>query len=210
MFMSVLARNIEQRKRDLGISKSIDLAKKSGVSRAVLTNIKVNPEKSIMLDSAVRLAEALDCRLEWLATGKGEPNLDEYKEASKIDLGAPLVTLNELVGAEPKELIERVRELDRERHPCPTGNSKTQIIIKSNRKILDYPAGYFYFDVDKTPVSGQLVIADTGGNAEIMEYQSTYGRQFLKSLEEDLPKELRFVEITEQKLLGTFEAFAIF
>lgn len=210
MQMSVLAQNIEQRKRDLGISKSIDLAKKSGVSRAVLTNIKVNPEKSIMLDSAIRLSEALDCRLEWLATGKGEPNLDSYKEASKIELGAPVVTLNELVNAEPHELIERLRELDRERHPCPTGNSKSQIIVKSNRKVFDYPAGYFYFDIDKTPVSGQLVIANTGGNAEIMEYQSTHGRQFLKSLEEDLPSDLRFIEITDQKLLGTFEAFAIF
>lgn len=63
MSMSVLARNIEQRKRDLNITKSIDLAKRSGVSRAVLTNIKLNPEKSIMLDSAIRLADALDCVL---------------------------------------------------------------------------------------------------------------------------------------------------
>nr|WP_321458666.1 helix-turn-helix domain-containing protein [uncultured Vibrio sp.] len=210
MSMSVLATNIERRKTDLGITKSIDLAKKSGVSRAVLTNIKLNPEKSIMLDSAIRLAEALDCRLEWLATGVGSPNIDEYKEASKIDLGAPLVTLNELVNTEARTLIEKLRELDRERHPCPIGNSKNQLIIKSNRKIFEYPAGYFYFDIEKVPVSGQLVIADTGGNVEIMEYQSTHGRQFLKSIEEDLPADLRYIEITEQKLIGTFEAFAIF
>ncbi len=210
MQMSVLAQNIEQRKRDLGIAKSIDLAKKSSVSRAVLTNIRVNPEKDVTLSVGVKLAKALDCRLDWLATGEGAPNLDAYLEASKTELGAPVVTLNELVNTEPHELIEKLRELDRERHPCPTGNSKSQIIVKSNRKVFDYPAGYFYFDIDKTPVSGQLVIANTGGNAEIMEYQSTHGRQFLKSLEEDLPPDLRFIEITDQKLIGTFEAFAIF
>jgi len=43
-----------------------------------------------------------------------------------------------------------------------------------------------------------------------MEYQSAHGRQFLKSVNEELPIELRLVEITGQKLIGTFAAYAIF
>lgn len=106
MELSVLARNIESRKRDLGISKSIDLAEKSGVSRAVLTNIKVNPDKSIMLPSAVQLAKALDCRLEWLATGEGSPTTDEYIEAVHLSMGSPIVSLNQLIGiADPEDWV---------------------------------------------------------------------------------------------------------
>ncbi|EGQ9145683.1 helix-turn-helix transcriptional regulator [Vibrio parahaemolyticus] len=211
MSLSVLARNIEQRKRDLNITKSIDLAKKSGVSRAVLTNIKLNPEKSIMLDSAIRLADALDCRLEWLATGEGSPTADEYKELSRIELGAPLVTLNSFVDVEPEDFLKTGVPEYTQRFPCPSGNSKSQFVIKVNDQIKNYPAGgYFYFDTEKTPVSGQLVVANTGNNVEIMEYQSAHGRQFLKSVNEELPIELRLVEITGQKLIGTFAAYAIF
>ena len=43
---SKLALNIEQRKRDLGIATNLELSKLSGVSRAVITNIQLQPDKS--------------------------------------------------------------------------------------------------------------------------------------------------------------------
>ncbi|KMV28829.1 hypothetical protein AB733_21615 [Photobacterium swingsii] len=211
MTMSILARNIETRKRDLGIPTSIKLAKDSGVSRAVLTNIKNNPDKSIMLDSAVRLAESLQCRLEWLATGKGSPTADEYIIASKIEHGAPLVTLNELVNANLSELTQTLLETNRERLPCPIGNSHNQIVIRVSEKLGKYYAGgYMWFDVTKTPVSGQVVLVKTESNVEVMEFQSAHGRQFLKSLNDELPMDLRLSEINDQTLIATFSAYAIF
>ncbi len=212
MNMSVLAQNIEQRKRDLGIAKSIDLATKSGVSRAVLTNIKKNPTKSVMLDSALLLSKALDCRLEWLATGEGSPTTDEYIEAVHLSMGAPNVTLNQLIGVHDSEdYITNGIGSHVQRFPCPSGNAKTQFVVKVNEQIKNFPAGgYFYFDTAKVPISGQLVVANTGNNIEIMEYQSAHGRQFLKSLNEELPLELRLVEIEEQQLIGTFSAYALF
>ncbi|HHP0484896.1 helix-turn-helix domain-containing protein [Vibrio harveyi] len=212
MSMSILARNIEQRKRDLGIAKSIDLANKSGVSRAVLTNIRKMPTKSIMLDSAVHLAKALECRLEWLATGEGSPTTDEYVEAVQLSMGAPLVTLNQLVNVEDTEdYIANGIGAHAQRLPCPSGNASSQFVVKVNEQIKNFPAGgYIYFDTVKVPISGQLVVANTGNNVEIMEYQSAHGRQFLKSLNEDLPLELRLVEIDEQQLIGTFSAYTLF
>lgn len=210
--LSVLARNIEQRKRDLGIAKSIDLANKSGVSRAVLTNIKKMPEKSIMFDSAIALAKALECRVEWLGTGEGSPTTDEYVEAVHLSMGAPIVTLNQLVGVhDPEDYVANGIGSHVQRFPCPAGNARTQFVVKVNEQIKNFPAGgYFYFDAAKVPISGQLVVANTGNNVEIMEYQSAHGRQFLKSLNEELPLELRLVEIKEQQLLGTFSTYALF
>ena len=210
--MSVLARNIETRRKDLGITTSIELARKSGVSRAVLTNIKLNPTKSVMLDSALKLADTLKCRLEWLATGEGSPSADEYSEYSKIELGAPVVTLNELINNEPKEYLKKLLEEDRERLPCPAGNSKTQFVIRLTEDVGKYAAGgVLYFDIDKTPVNGQLVLVETHkDNLELMEYQTSHGRQFLKSLSDDVPPDLKFVEIENQKSIATFAAYAVF
>lgn len=102
--------------------------------------------------------------------------------------------------------------MSRERHPCPSGNAHTILIVKSTEPVGKYPAGLFYFDYSIKPVSGQLVVASTDKDAtpEVMEYYQARGKKFLKSLVEELPLELRTIEIEEDMtILATFRSFAI-
>ncbi|WP_063654133.1 helix-turn-helix domain-containing protein [Aliivibrio fischeri] len=211
---SILARNIEQRKYDLGITTNIEVARKSGVSRAVITNIGLHPNKSIMLDSAVLLAKALDCRLEWLATGEGPINLDDVERHNRLRYGAVVIRTSELESSTPEELLKELYDdQSRERVPCPAGNSFTTFIVRLNQDIGKYAAGgMMYFDYEKTPITGSVVLAKTAKDAapEIMEYTKAHNRSFLKSLSEDLPAELKFIEITEEMaIISTLTAYAI-
>ncbi|ENH4363929.1 helix-turn-helix transcriptional regulator [Vibrio fluvialis] len=212
---SILASNIEKRMNDLGIHTNTDLAKLSGVSRAVITNIKLHPEKTIRLDSGVLLARALKCRVEWLATGEGPINLDDVEKHQRLKYGAPLVKLEELASKEPEQLLmEAMAQEQRERYPCPAGNSESTLVIRLANQIGKFAAGSFiYFDCTKPPASGSVILVQTAKDAapEIMEYTRAHNREFFKSLSEDLPPELRFIEKSEDmKVLATFAAWCMF
>ncbi|MBE8565613.1 hypothetical protein BCT47_01695 [Vibrio splendidus] len=212
--LSILATNIDQRKKDLNIRTNIEIARLSGVSRAVITNIMLHPEKSIMLDSAVSLANALDCRLEWLATGNGPVNYDDVVRHARIKFGSPVVTMQELSASSIKDLLEDLMEDEhRERLPCPARSSETTFIIRLNNNVGRYFAGgMIFFDYDKTAVSGDLVLARVreGVMPEIMEYQIAHGREFLKSMNPDIPEDLKFVEMSDSiKIIAAFSAFAV-
>lgn len=211
---SIIGANIERRMKELGIKTNKELSDLSGVSRAVITNVQLNPNKKLMAESAIWLANALQCRPEWFVFGKGPVNLDEVEKANRLRFGAPVVSVNELVEKKPKELLRSIAtNEDRQRHPCPAGNAATMFIIKSSQPIGEFPAGgMYFFDYDLEPSSNQLVIAlpDANSTPEIMVYFQARGKKFLKSLVEDLPIELRTIEITEEmEILATFRAFAI-
>ncbi|MFL7022208.1 transcriptional regulator [Vibrio cyclitrophicus] len=211
---SIIGANIERRMKELGIKTNKELSDLSGVSRAVITNVQLNPSKKLMAESAIWLANALQCRPEWFVFGKGPVNLDEVEKANRLRFGAPVVSVNELVEKKPKELLLSIAtNEDRQRHPCPAGNAATMFIIKSSQPIGEFPAGgMYFFDYDLEPSSNQLVIAvpDVNSTPEIMVYFQARGKKFLKSLVEDLPIELRTIEITEEmEILATFRAFAI-
>lgn len=45
---------------------------------------------------------------------------------------------------------------------------------------------------------------------EIMEYQIAHGREFLKSMNPDIPEDLKFVEMSDSiKIIAAFSAFAV-
>ncbi len=210
--LSLLAKNIEQRKQQLGIRSGIDLARKSGVSRAVLTNIKKNPQKSIMVDSAIDLAEALECRLEWLITGKGHPTSDEYLEVERVANGAPLIWMNELKDKSAADLLEAIsKDKFRRRFLCPVGNAATQFVLVASSDVGKYPAGgHIYFDTTKKPVSNDIVIVKQGNNIDLFEYQAILDREFLKSLNTAIPEDFRLFEIADHELIATASACIIF
>lgn len=211
---SIIGANIERRMKELGIKTNKELSDLSGVSRAVITNVQLNPSKKLMAESAIWLANALQCRPEWFIFGTGPVNLDEVEKANRLRFGAPVVSVNELVRSTPKDLLRSIATSeDRQRHPCPAGNASTMFIIKSSQPIGEYPAGgIYFFDYELEPSSNQLVIAvpEKGSAPEIMVYFRARGKQFLKSLVEDLPIELRTIEMTEEmEILATFRAFAL-
>lgn len=208
---SVLAINIEQRKRDLGISTNIELAKKSGVSRAVITNIQLQPEKSIMLESGLLLAKTLDCRVEWLATGEGPINMDDVERHQRVKFGSPVVSLAEIAKGQLEDVLTRsVTDLNHERIPCPTGSNETTFVVRLNDDIGKYWAGgLMYFDSQAAPTNGKPVIVRIDGEIEVMEYARAHGRVFFKSLAEDIPQELKFIEKSEDMaIIASYVAYA--
>ncbi len=213
MIQSIIGTNIAKRMADLGIRTNKELSERSGVSRAVITNVQKNPDKKIMAETALALADGLDCRPHWLILGEGPINLDEVERANRLRFGSPVVSINELAKVEPKELLDMIFDDEgRQRHPCPAGNAGSVFIIKSSEPVGKYPSGLFYFDYEAEPVSGQLVIArpDLDSTPEVMEFYQARGKKYLKSLIEELPLELRTTEFTnEMKILATFKSFAI-
>lgn len=208
---SILAQNIEKRKRDLGITTNIQLAKSSGVSRAVITNIQLQPEKSIMLDSGLMLARTLDCRVEWLATGEGPINLDDVERYLRVKFACPVLVLSEISKDSLPELLSKsIEDLSRERIPCPAGSNENRFVIRLSSDVGKYWAGgLMYFEYNGTPENGRPVIALMNGELEIMEYARAHGRVFLKSLNEDIPQELRFIEKTDDvSILASYVSFA--
>ncbi|GAD78507.1 hypothetical protein [Vibrio ezurae] len=210
---SVLAKNIEKRMHDLNIPSNLALAKASGVSRVVITNILRHPEKSIMADSALLLSRHLKCRIEWLLTGEGpinrEDEIDHQRRA-----GAPLLLLNDLTNQSIENLLVKVSKSDTiPRFMCPTGNKPSIFTIWQSEPIgkINH-AGYLYFDHQKKPASGQLVIVKTTPNspAEYMEFYATYDKQFLRYIEKNIPDELRMIEFQDSmQIIATFESFVI-
>lgn len=211
---STLALNIKQRMRDLNITSNLALSKMSGVSRAVITNVMLHPEKSIMADSALQLSKTLNCRVEWLLTGKGHITIDEAIYNNGIHLGSPIFTLNQISEAGIEVLLqESFENPNRNRMPCPTGNKPSIFAVWQNRPMgkINH-AGHIYFDKDKKPVSGQLVIARTSPNAplEYMEFYSAHDKQFLRTVEEHIPEDLRMIELAnEMEIIATFECFVV-
>ncbi|WP_274882394.1 hypothetical protein [Vibrio harveyi] len=213
MDKSIIGQHIGQRMRELGIKTNKELSDKSGVSRAIITNVQLNPNKKLMAETALYLAKGLECRPEWLILNDGPVNLDEIERANRLKYGAPVVTINELADLKPDELIESLMlDEGRQRHPCPAGNSHSTFIVKSSEGIVNYPAGLFYFDYKSQPTSGQLVIAtvDKDATPEIMSFYQTRGKRFLESLVKNLPGELKTIEVTdEMEILATMKCHAI-
>lgn len=211
---STLARNIKQRMSDLDIRSNLALSKMSGVSRAVITNVMLHPEKSIMADSALQLSKTLDCRVEWLLTGKGHINIDQAIYSNGLHLGSPVFTLNQISESSIDALLQNAcSNPNTSRMPCPTGNTPSMFVVWQSRPMgrINNP-GHIYFDKDKKPVSGQLVIARTSAGAclEYMEYYSAHDKQFLRTVEEHIPEDLRMVELTDgMKIIATFECFVV-
>lgn len=213
--MSPLARRIEERKDALHIRTNVELAQRSGVSRAVITNIIKNPNKNIMAESAVDLANGLQCRVVWLITGEGPATDKEIQKFQKLKSGSPVMRLDELRGDDVAEDVRTASsEENRERYSCPVGNTDTTVVIRLERQLGRYDAGGLLFmDVAVTaPRTGQLVLASTsaGSPPELMEYTTAHSRHFLKSLSDDVPPDLRFVEMDERmSIVATYKAYAL-
>ncbi|MFM2589437.1 helix-turn-helix domain-containing protein [Vibrio sp. TBV020] len=216
---STISQNIQKRMTDLGIRNKVELSEKSGVSRTVVTNIINMPNKSVMIDSAIKLARALKCRVEWLCDGTGPINDDYLEEKFRITEGVPLLQLSDIDVYSAEEILEEFIDNDKvERIPCSAGNNNSTFAIKltsiSYRTMLGKyeRSGMLFFDCQAKPFSGQWVLVKISEDAtpEIMEYISVQGRQFLKSLEADIPEELQRLEITDQiKVIATKVSYAI-
>ncbi|OED65404.1 hypothetical protein A143_08000 [Vibrio splendidus ZS-139] len=210
---SILAKNIQQRMNDLNIKSNLALSKVSGVSRAVITNIMLHPEKSIMSDSALLLSETLDCSMEWLLTGKGSINRGHEIDSQKRS-GAPLLSLNDISERGIDALLVEASESDSiTRFMCPSGNKPSIFTVWQNRPMgrMNH-SGHIYFDKDKNPVSGQLVIARTTPDATVsyMEFYCAHEKQFLRSIEESIPENLRTIEYKDgMDIIATFECFVV-
>lgn len=213
--MSPLAQRIEERKEDLGLKTIVGLSEKTEVSRAVLTNIFLNPKKSIMLATGILLAKGLECRLEWLMTGEGPKTDLDMVNSLKYKHVSPVVKLSEIDCNNIKEFLERVsNDEGRERYSCATGSDENTIAIRLDRDIERYPmGGLLFFDLGSTQSqTGKLVIATTSNDTppEIMIFTSARNRKFLKSLSNDIPDDLKLIEMDENtRILGVFKAFSI-
>ncbi|GEA52790.1 hypothetical protein VIN01S_35940 [Vibrio inusitatus NBRC 102082] len=210
---SILAKNIQKRMNDLNIKSNLALSKVSGVSRAVITNIMLHPAKSIMADSALLLSKTLDCNVEWLLTGKGPINRDHEVDSQKRS-GAPLFSLNEISERGIDVLLSEASENDTiTRFLCPSGNKPSIFMVWLNHPMgkMNH-AGHIYFDSDKKPVSGQLVIVRTlkDGPISYMEYYSVHDKRFLYCVQDNIPEPLRTVEYTDDmEIIATFECFLV-
>lgn len=71
-----------------------DFARKVGLGESLIRKYLKGSEPS--LSRAHQIAEAMECSLEWLASGKGHP----YREADVVDLEA-LQTAHRLISSEP-------------------------------------------------------------------------------------------------------------
>lgn len=217
---SIISQNIQKRMQDLGIRNKVELSEKSGVSRTVVTNIINMPNKGVMIDTAIKLANALECRVEWLGTGKGPMNDDYIERKFLIADGVPLLNLNEVTGLDDtkKNLDNLNQDSSIDRIPCPSGNKQYAFAVNLNSvsrraNLGKYDrAGFLFFDCDEEPLSGQLVIAQLDENTkpEIMEYVSVQGRRFLTSIEMNIPEQLQSIEITDsKKIVATKVGYAI-
>ncbi|OBT17290.1 hypothetical protein A9264_00475 [Vibrio sp. UCD-FRSSP16_10] len=210
---SVLAKNIKKRMNDLNIQSNLALAKDSGVSRAVITNIMQHPEKSIMADSAFLLGRTLQCTMEWLLTGKGPITPTGHLDRDKR-YGAPLFSINDISDKGIDLLFSEASKNEAiTRFMCPTGNKPSIFTVWQSRPVgrLNH-AGHIYFDKDKKPVSGQLVIVRThpGAPLEYMEFYSAYDKNFVRYIEEHIPEDLRMIELQDHmQIIATFECFVV-
>ncbi|MGR5294770.1 helix-turn-helix domain-containing protein [Vibrio mediterranei] len=217
---SVIAKNILKRMDDLGIKSKVTLSDISGVSRTVITNIILMPNKSVMIESAIKLANALECRVEWLITGIGPINDADQAKQNRLDQGVPVISLNALAKTTAQEILTEVSgDESIRRIPCPAGNSKTRFVVNLNVVKLSEPwgsryeaGGMLFFDHEVDPISGQLVIAKTTLDSapDIMEFISVHGRKFLKSLNDDIPEDLVRIEMTDDmEIIASNVSYAV-
>lgn len=213
---SILSKNIEKRKADLGIKTNQALSQISGVSRAVITNVIKYPNKSLMMESGIALAKALDCRVEWLFSGEGPINMDDVLEAAYLRDGAPVVSLAELSQQTPEELIRKLYDDKyRERRPCPSGNSPTKFVVRSVDPLLEYRAGSLYFfDYERAPSNSDLVLVKLMNSPhaapDIMQFNRLHDETYVKALGKDIPQDLAFRRITDEiRIIATINAVSI-
>lgn len=70
MFNMSITERITERRTELGM-KSIDLAKKVGVTRGAVSQWESGKVENIRPENLIALADALEVTVRWLATGKG-------------------------------------------------------------------------------------------------------------------------------------------
>lgn len=194
-----MGQRIKERMQQLGIKTNIKLADVSGVSRAVITNVVRNENKSVMLDSAMKLARALNCRVEWLYDGSGDVNDDETRRIAFLRDGAPVIALDELAGTTSNELIELLySEEFRERRPCPSGNSTTTFIVRSPSNFKHYSSGsLLYFDSSKKPTDSDIVLIRTNKDQppSIMEFFTNNSDEYVKVITREVPDDMAFSKL---------------
>jgi len=214
---SVIATNIDRRMQDLGIKTKVQLAAISGVSRTVITNIFIMPNKGVMAESAVNLAKALECRVEWLISGEGPVTEDDI-------FGAPILTFEVLESLSSQQItavIESARQDPTvKKAPCPTGygNMNFAVALDSNinfeasKKYRKYEqGGIAFFESQKKPRSGELVLALPleSGTPAVMEYSSAHSKAYLSVLNDNFTESIRTVELAGQmEILGTFIGYS--
>lgn len=212
---SIIARNIDRRMSDIGMPTKVELARVSEVSRTVITNIFIMPNKGVMGDSAVKLAKALQCRVEWLITGEGPVTDDQIT-------GVPVFKTTHLSKSTIEELLAQAQEFNEARRtPCPAGykssafgielDSTTNFDSCSKYKKFE-KGGTLFFDKDKTPSTGDLVLVKTSSEStpEIMEYTHAREMTFFSTLNDNLPESVRTIQFSEEmKVIGVNVGYSI-
>lgn len=215
---SIISQNILRRMEDLGIKNRVALSERSGVSRTVITNIIAMPTKSVMVDTAINLAEALECRVKWLCSNEGPMNDDEIEKKFAINNGVPLLQLSDVSDQETTKRFLSELDESAQRIPCPSGNKESvfgvtlsSVSYRANLGNYDR-AGIVYFDFDVEPLSGQWVIAQLTPDSrpEVMEFIAGQGRMYLNSIEMNTPDQYKPLEIKDRSpIVATKVSYSI-
>lgn len=212
---STIAKNIDRRMKEIGMKTNVELSEKSGVSRTVITNIFMMPNKSVMGDSAVKLAKALQCRVEWLITGEGPVTDDEITSV-------PILSLRDLSETEINTAIESARSISSSpKMPCPSGYSVSSFGVQldsthnfdSCKKYNKFEqGGVMFFDHEAPLHNGGLILIQlsAGSTPEIMEFFKARDMGFVRSLNDNLPESIRTVEMTQDmKVLAVHIGYSV-
>lgn len=206
---SLLAKNIDERMKRLGIKYYSKLSELSEVSRTVITNINLDSSKGIMGLSAIKLANTLECNVEWLLTGKG-PMLNDSRS------NIPIVELAEIPSGILSDHLNSLRfEVGTNFIPFHLGDHPNTLAIITRdagdpefctplRK-LDKD-GFLFFDCDLKPISGKMVLAKTNNDAaRVCEYFVSHKVEILKEINSKIPTEFCSKALDDEtKILATF------
>jgi len=187
---STLARNIERRMEVLGIDHFSEVARISNVSRTVVTNIFMQPSKTITLGTAIKLASTLKCRAEWLLTGQGQESDDECALVPILPMMQPYI----LDVSNLRNTLELAKNTEYVRSINGYSAGGLAISIRdlnpATSPILStlHRNGYLHFDLHKPPVPGELVLAySTEGYMSVLEYFKVKNCFYLKEINSDVP-----------------------
>lgn len=210
-----MAQRIESRMEGLGIPNPAQLAKKADISRAVLTNIMRRPDKQLWVNVAIKLANALECRVEWMVQGTGPINDDVTQASERLYGQSPLVELNELAEPDLGSYVSSCfKDTSRLVYHCPIPTSENTVSIKIGRDLGRFDSDtVFFVDLNNhLPRSGQIVLARPtgGGTPEFYTYSTSMNKQFIKSMSKDLPEDLQFMQVDKEiEFIGCFVAAII-
>ncbi|MEI8659304.1 hypothetical protein [Vibrio sp. Hal054] len=204
---SVLAQNIELRMTELGITSLVALSNESTVSRTVLTNIFKQPKKSITVMSGIKLASALNCRVEWLVTGNGVVSDGGRAHAPVLDLKTiDSPSLAEHIDAERKRA-------DTVFQPSPIGLSPYCFALtvvgnfrpeRCRRFDFMQSGGFVFFDCHAVPSSGSIVIVCSPDRQyRVVEFIETPVGKFTKELDDSIPNDYAFMPIWEDAVVAS-------